>query len=93
MKKGIHPDYYRVTVTCAGCGTTFETGSTKKDGIKVDTCSNCHPFYTGRQRFAASAGRIEKFNKKYGLTSNIRGNHSSFYFIMVFEVKNYVSKL
>ena len=69
MKKGLHPDYYRVTVTCAGCGTTFETGSTKKDGIKVDTCSNCHPFYTGRQRFAASAGRIEKFNKKYGLTN------------------------
>ena len=67
MKKDIHPGYYKVTVTCAGCGATFETGSTKKEGIKVDTCSNCHPFYTGRQRFAASAGRIEKFNKKYGL--------------------------
>ena len=53
--------------TGAGCGATFGTGSTKKEGIKVDTCSNCHPFYTGRQRFAASAGRIEKFNKKYGL--------------------------
>lgn len=67
MKKDIHPDYQVVTVTCAGCGATFETKSTKLDGIKVDTCSNCHPFYTGRQRFAAAQGRIEKFNKKYGL--------------------------
>lgn len=67
MKKGIHPDYQKVTVTCAGCGTTFEVGSTKGSDIKVDTCSNCHPFYTGRQRFAAAQGRIEKFNKKYGL--------------------------
>ena len=67
MKNGIHPKYQTVTVTCTGCGATFETGSTKTDGIKVDTCSNCHPFYTGRQRFAAAAGRIEKFNTKYGL--------------------------
>ncbi len=67
MKKGIHPTYYRVNVVCAGCGTTFETGSTVNKEIKVDTCSNCHPFYTGRQRFAAAQGRIEKFNKKYGI--------------------------
>ena len=67
MRQGIHPEYYTVTVTCAGCGNTFETGSTKKDGIKVDTCYNCHPYYTGRQRFAAAAGRIERFNKKYGI--------------------------
>ena len=67
MKKGIHPNYKIVTVTCAGCGTTFEVGSTNVNGIKVDTCSNCHPFYTGRQRFTAAAGRIERFNKKYGL--------------------------
>lgn len=66
MKKGIHPDYKKVTVTCTSCGATFETGSTKND-IKVDTCSNCHPFFTGRQRFAAAQGRIDKFNKKYGL--------------------------
>ena len=67
MKEGIHPKYYsNAKVTCA-CGNTFETGSTKLDGIKVDTCSNCHAFYTGRQRFAAAQGRIEKFNKKYGL--------------------------
>lgn len=67
MKKEIHPEYKKVTVTCAGCGATFETSSTKTDGIKVDTCSQCHPFYTGRQRFSAAQGRIEKFNKKYGI--------------------------
>ncbi len=66
MKQGIHPNYKTVTVTCASCGNTFETGSTLKE-IKVDTCSNCHPFYTGRQRFAAAQGRIDKFNKKYGI--------------------------
>ena len=67
MRKDIHPKYNKVTVTCTSCGATFETGSTVKGDIRVDTCSNCHPFYTGRQRFAAAAGRIEKFNKKYGL--------------------------
>ncbi|MDL2211424.1 50S ribosomal protein L31 [Erysipelotrichaceae bacterium OttesenSCG-928-M19] len=64
MKKGIHPDYKQTTVTCTTCDTTFETGSTIED-IKVDTCSNCHPFYTGRQRFASAAGRVEKFKQKY----------------------------
>ena len=68
MKKGIHPTYNRITVKCSACGAEFETGSTiKKDELRVDTCSNCHPFFTGRQRFAAAQGRIEKFNKKYGL--------------------------
>ncbi len=66
MKDGIHPKYNKITVTCTSCGATFESGSTKNE-IRVDTCSNCHPFYTGRQRFAAAAGRIEKFNKKYGV--------------------------
>ncbi len=66
MKEKIHPTVYETKVTCATCGNTFTTHSTKKE-IRVDTCSNCHPFYTGRQRFAAAAGRIEKFNKKYGL--------------------------
>ncbi len=64
MKKDIHPNYKTTTVTCASCGATFDTGSTIEN-IKVDTCSNCHPFYTGRQRFAAAQGRIDKFNKKY----------------------------
>lgn len=66
MKKGIHPEYGKSKVTCTTCGAEFETGSTRKE-IKVDTCSNCHPFYTGRQRFAAAQGRIEKFNKKFGM--------------------------
>lgn len=66
MKKGIHPEYHRVTVTCVSCGATFETGSTLKD-IKVDTCSNCHPFYTGKQRYVQADGRVDRFNKKYGI--------------------------
>ena len=64
MKTGIHPTYNKVVVHCTSCGNEFESGSTLKD-IKVDTCSNCHPFYTGRQRFAQAQGRIEKFNRKY----------------------------
>ncbi|MCH4222762.1 MAG: 50S ribosomal protein L31 [Solobacterium sp.] len=66
MKKDIHPKYYKCKVICTSCGSEFETGSTLKE-IKVDTCSNCHPFYTGRQRFAQAQGRVERFNKKYGL--------------------------
>lgn len=65
MKKGIHPKTYKVTVTCVSCGATFETHSTSPD-LHVDTCSNCHPFYTGKQRFVQSDGRIDRFNKKYG---------------------------
>jgi large subunit ribosomal protein L31 len=63
MKSGIHPTYNKVTVHCTSCGNEF--GSVLKE-IKIDTCSNCHPFYTGRQRFAQAQGRIEKFNRKYG---------------------------
>ena len=66
MKQGIHPNYYKAKVICTSCGAEFETGSTLKE-IRVDSCSNCHPFYTGRQRFAQAAGRVEKFDKKYGL--------------------------
>ena len=69
MKQGIHPKYGKATVTCTTCGTVFETGSIKED-IKVDTCSNCHPFYTGKQRSTQAAGRVEKFNKKYGLNQD-----------------------
>jgi len=64
MKKGIHPDYEESTVICA-CGNTFTTRSTKKE-IRVEICSQCHPFYTGKQKFVDSAGRVEKFKKKYG---------------------------
>lgn len=64
MKKGLHPNYFQTKVTCTTCGNEFETGSTKEE-IKVDTCCNCHPFYTGRQRFASAAGRVERFKQKY----------------------------
>ncbi len=64
MKAGIHPKYNEeATVKCA-CGNTFTTGSVK-DELKVEICSECHPFYTGRQKFAERGGRIERFNKKY----------------------------
>ena len=66
MKKGIHPEYNMVNVTCSTCGTEIQVGSTESD-IRIDTCSNCHPFYTGKQRFAQAAGRIERFNRKYGI--------------------------
>jgi large subunit ribosomal protein L31 len=66
MKKGIHPEYVECRVTCA-CGNTFLTRSTKKD-IRVEICSQCHPFFTGKQKLLDSAGRIEKFRKKYGDT-------------------------
>ncbi len=69
MKKGIHPDYKKVTVTCTTCGNEFESGSVLKE-VKVDTCSNCHPFYTGKQKHGKSAGRVERFNKRYGLDQN-----------------------
>jgi large subunit ribosomal protein L31 len=64
MKPGIHPEYHRCVVTCA-CGNTFETRSTVNE-LHVEVCSNCHPFYTGTQRLVDTAGRIERFNRKYG---------------------------
>ena len=63
MKKDIHPDYVEATVTCA-CGNTFKTGSTQEN-LKVEICSECHPFFTGKQKFAERGGRVEKFKKKY----------------------------
>ncbi|HZK24888.1 MAG TPA: 50S ribosomal protein L31 [Oscillospiraceae bacterium] len=65
MKEKIHPNYQQTSVTCA-CGNTFETGSTKKD-LKVDICSNCHPFFTGKQKFIDTGGRVERFKRKYGM--------------------------
>ena len=65
MREKIHPKYNTVTVRCTTCGNTFESGSVLKE-VKVDTCSNCHPFYTGEQKFGKAAGRVEKFNKRYG---------------------------
>lgn len=66
MKQGIHPKYEKIVVTCA-CGNTFETKSTKKE-MHVDICNVCHPFYTGKQKILDTAGRVEKFNRKYNLT-------------------------
>lgn len=65
MKEGIHPNYDKTTVACA-CGEVFETGSTKQN-LKVEICSRCHPFFTGKQRQVAAKGRVEKFKNKYGL--------------------------
>ena len=64
MKKGIHPNYKEATITCA-CGNVFRTRSTKEN-IKVEICSACHPFFTGKEKFVDSAGRVEKYRKKYG---------------------------
>jgi large subunit ribosomal protein L31 len=64
MKKGIHPEYVEATVTC-GCGNTFTTRSTRPK-LQVEICSKCHPFYTGTMKYVDTAGRIEKFQKKYG---------------------------
>ena len=66
MKKGIHPNYKKVKVVCTSCGAEFESGSVL-DEVRVDTCSNCHPFYTGQQKANQARGRIEQFNKKYGM--------------------------
>jgi large subunit ribosomal protein L31 len=63
MKQGIHPKYDVATVRCA-CGSTFETRSTRPE-IKVEICSSCHGFFTGKQKLVDSAGRVEKFQKKY----------------------------
>jgi large subunit ribosomal protein L31 len=63
MRTGIHPNYKQVSVSCS-CGASWTTGSTK-DEIKLDICSNCHPFYTGTQRLVDSAGRVDKFRKRY----------------------------
>ena len=65
MKANIHPDYVEATVMCA-CGNTFKVGSTKSQ-LKVDVCSKCHPFFTGTQRILDTAGRVERFNRRYNL--------------------------
>jgi len=65
MKKGIHPDYIEATVHCA-CGNTFSTRSTRKE-LRVEVCSRCHPFFTGEQRIVDTAGRVERFKRRYGL--------------------------
>ncbi len=69
MKKDIHPAYHKVTVKCVTCGAEFETGSTATE-IRVDSCSNCHPFFTGKNRHHSADGRVDKFLKKWNKTSS-----------------------
>ena len=64
--KNIHPDYQETTITCA-CGNVIHTRSTKKD-IRVEFCSKCHPFYTGKQKLVDTSGRVDMFKKRYGIT-------------------------
>ena len=67
MRENIHPDYKLVTVQCA-CGASFQTGTTKNvDVLKVDICSKCHPFFTGKQKLVDAGGRVDKFKKRYGI--------------------------
>jgi large subunit ribosomal protein L31 len=65
MKEGIHPEYKTITITCA-CGNVVKTRSTKGKDMSLEICSECHPFYTGKQKLIDSAGRIERFRRKYG---------------------------
>ena len=67
MKEGIHPNYYQAKVVC-NCGNEFVTGSTKED-IKVEICSHCHPFFTGKQKLVDTSGRVDMFKKRYGMQS------------------------
>ena len=64
MKSDIHPDYNEIEVTCS-CGNVFKTNSTMKKALHIEVCSECHPFYTGKQKMIDTAGRVEKFNRKY----------------------------
>lgn len=65
MKDGIHPKYGEIEVTCS-CGSQFTTRSTHHKPLHIEVCSSCHPFYTGKQKIVDTAGRVERFNKKYG---------------------------
>ena len=72
MKKDIHPNYQPTTFVCA-CGSVMETRSSKGGTVQVDICSNCHPFFTGKQKFVDVAGRIDRFKKKYGENATTGG--------------------
>ena len=66
MKKGIHPEYGDVVITCA-CGNVIKTRSTKKGAINIEICSKCHPLFTGKQKFVDTGGRIDKFKRRYNM--------------------------
>ena len=64
MKQEIHPNYEEINVTCA-CGNSFKTRSTNGDDLHIEICSECHPFFTGKQKLVDTAGRVDRFNKRY----------------------------
>ena len=64
MKQGIHPDYHEIQVHCA-CGSQFQTRSTRKGDLHVEICSECHPFFTGKQKLVDTAGRVDRFKRRY----------------------------
>jgi len=64
MKQDIHPNYHEINVICA-CGHSFKTGSTMKDDLHVEICSDCHPFFTGKQKLVDTAGRVDRFKRRY----------------------------
>lgn len=68
MKADIHPSYEEITITCS-CGNSFKTRSTMGEDVHLDVCSACHPFYTGKQKLVDTAGRVDKFRRKYGMRS------------------------
>lgn len=68
MKAEIHPEYVDATITC-GCGTSWQTRATKPD-IRIEICSTCHPFFTGEQRIVDTAGRVERFRRRYGIVDD-----------------------
>ena len=72
MKQGIHPEYHEITVHCA-CGDQFTTRSTRKTDLHVEICSMCHPFFTGKQKLVDTAGRVDRFNKRYGKKAEAAG--------------------
>ncbi|GAA0744218.1 50S ribosomal protein L31 [Clostridium oceanicum] len=69
MREGIHPEYHHDAVVKCACGNTFTTGSTKKE-LKVEICSKCHPFFTGKQKIVDAGGRVDKFMKKFNLSKD-----------------------
>ena len=70
MKADIHPKYFVCKVTC-GCGSTFQTRATVKE-LRIEICSSCHPFYSGVQKFVDAAGRVDRFNRKYGKSTGAK---------------------
>jgi large subunit ribosomal protein L31 len=71
MKAGIHPEYKEINVVCT-CGNTFKTRSTIGHDLQVEVCSNCHPFYTGKQKIVDTGGRVDKFRRKYGTAATAK---------------------